>query len=53
MPKSQIFKTKLRKFKKDTSDKVNKIRQETTKLIDKFGEEIERHEKEQDSAEGG
>ena len=39
---------KLEKLKKDTSDGVNKIRQETIKLIDKLGVEIERDEKNQD-----
>ena len=38
---------KLEKIKEDTSDRVNKIRQETTKLIDKLGLEIKRHEKNQ------
>ena len=42
---------KLENIKKDTSDKVNKIRQETTKVIDKLGIEIKRHEKKQDSPE--
>jgi peptidoglycan hydrolase CwlO-like protein len=42
---------KLENIKKDTSDRVNKIRQETTKVIDKLGIEIKRHEKKQDSPE--
>ena len=39
---------KLEKIKKDTSDRVATIRQETVKLIDKLGVEIERNEKNQD-----
>jgi hypothetical protein len=39
---------KLEKIKKDNSDKVATIRQETVKLIDKLGVEIERNEKNQD-----
>jgi hypothetical protein len=39
---------KLEKIKKDTSDRVNTIRQETIKLIDKLGVEIERNKKNQD-----
>ena len=42
---------KLENIKKDTADRVNKIRQETTKVIDKLGIEIKRHEKKQDSPE--
>jgi hypothetical protein len=42
---------KLENIKKDTSDRVNKIRQETTKVIDKLGIEIKRREKKQDSPE--
>jgi hypothetical protein len=40
---------KLEKIKKDNSDKVATIRQETVKLIDKLGVEIERDEKNQDA----
>jgi uncharacterized protein HemX len=39
---------KLENIKKDTSDRVATIRQETVKLIDKLGVEIERDEKTQD-----
>ena len=42
---------KLENIKKDTADRVNKIRQETTKVIDKLGIEIKRNEKKQDSPE--
>jgi peptidoglycan hydrolase CwlO-like protein len=43
---------KLERIKEDTSDRVTKIRQETTKLIDKLGVEIKRHENEIDNIEG-
>jgi len=42
---------KLENIKRDTSDRVNKIRQETTKVIDMLGIEIKRHEKKQESPE--
>ena len=42
---------KLENIKKDTSDRVNKIRQETTNVMDKLGIEIKRHEKKQESPE--
>jgi hypothetical protein len=49
--KSQIFKTNWRTLKRTLLDRVNKIRQETTNVMDKLGIEIKRHEKKQDSPE--